>query len=324
MKRKHAALLLVLALLLTLAAAGCGKDSGSSKEFPNKKIELVVPYSAGGATDMMARPFAEKLSEILGQNVVVVNSPGASGSVAAMELLKKDPDGYSLLLASAANMTIVPIATQLDYTYEDFTPIGQMTHTPIAIAVAADSQYNTLEELLDDAKSSSSKLKYSSAGANSTDQIAMEILCGSLGITMDHMPYDGGSQAVAAAMGGHVDATVGSLPDVIPQYQAGTLRILAVFADERQDVMPDVPCMKELGYEGMAYGSWVAVVGPKGVDADVVATLEAAIEEAIADPDLQETWDKMSVYYNYLNAEDLAAKMESVNEEFGAVAAANS
>ncbi len=323
MKKNKLAVLLVVALLFSLVTAGCNRGSGGSDDFPSKEIELVVPYSAGGATDMMARPFAEKLSEILGKNVVIINSPGASGSVAAMELLKEKADGYSLLLASAANMTIVPIATKLDYTYEDFTPISQMTHTPIAIAVSSDSPYDTLEDLLEAAKTSSSNLKYSSAGANSTDQIAMQILCESLGITMDHMPYDGGSQAVAAAMGGHVDATVGSLPDVISQYQAGTLKVLAVFADERQDVMPDVPCMKELGYDGMAYGSWVAVVGPKGIDPDVVATLEKAIGDAVADPELQATWDKMSVYYDYLNAADLQAKMVTVNEEFGAVAAAN-
>ena len=317
--KKKLALLLVFVLVFSMLAVGCGSDEGTSDVYPSKEIELVVPYSAGGATDMMARPFAEKLSAVLGQNVVVLNTPGASGSVAAMELLSEDPDGYTLLLASAANMTIVPIATQLDYTYEDFTAVGQMTHTPIAIAVPAESEYQTLEDLIEAAKTTS--LKYSSAGANSTDQIAMEILADAAGFTMQHMPFDGGSQAVAQCLGGHVDATVGSLPDVIAQYQAGTLRVLAVFADERQEVMPDVPCMKELGYEGMAYGSWVAVVGPAGMDAEVVATLEAAIEECINDPELQETWDKMSVYYDYLNAADLSAKMVKVNEEFGAVAA---
>lgn len=319
--KKKLSLLLVLVLVFSMLAVGCGSEEAAPETFPAKEIELVVPYSAGGATDMMARPFAEKLSAILGQNVVVLNTPGASGSVAAMELLSEDADGYKLLLASAANMTIVPIATQLDYSYEDFTPVSQMTHTPIAIAVPADSEYQTLEALIEAAKAGS--LKYSSAGANSTDQIAMEILAGEAGFTMAHMPFDGGAEAVAQCMGGHVDATVGSLPDVISQYQAGTLKVLAVFADERQEVMPDVPCMKELGYEGMAYGSWVAVVGPAGMDAEVVATLEAAIEEAIADADLQATWDKMSVYYNYLNASDLAAKMVKVNEEFGAVAAAS-
>lgn len=319
MKRKTS-LFLILGMVSGLMLTACQSSTvEGADEYPSQDVNLIVPYSPGGATDLTARPLAEELTEVMGANVVVLNQAGASGSVAAAELLNEEPDGYNLLLASAANMTIVPYSTGLDYTYTDFTPIAQITHTPIALAVNSSSDIKTYEDFLEAAKTASSPLRYSSAGANSTDQIAMDILSEKEGITVTHMPFDGGSAAVAALLGDHVELTAGSLPDLVSQYQAGTINIIAVFADERQDVIPDVPCMKELGRDDMAYGSWIAVVGPKDMPEDIVKELSDAIKTAMDDPELQDIWEKMNVYASYLDSEALAEKMAIVDVEFGDV-----
>ena len=316
--RRKLLLGIVSLLLISTVLAGCSSsDEIDVVNYPNDDITITVGYAAGGATDLVVRPFADLFSNKAGVNVVVENLTGASGAVAAQEFLTERPDGYRLLMAAAPNMTIVPIATGLDYTYEDFTPIAQLTHTPIAIAVNIESPYQTWEEFLEGARSQT--LTYSSGGANSTDQIAMEIIAKEEGVTFNHMPYDGGSEATAALLGNHVDSTVGSLPDVLGHHNGGTIKILAVFADERQEVVPDVPSIKELGYDNMAYGAWTSLVGPPDMPQEIVDYLEAMTEEVISDPGLQDAWKNMNVYSHYLDAEGLAQKIADVDREFGAI-----
>jgi tripartite-type tricarboxylate transporter receptor subunit TctC len=301
-------------LLLTLLVVVFTGSAFALGNYPSKDITLVVGFGAGGATDLIVRPFAEVFAQKTGVNVIVENVTGASGAVAAQQMLTEKPDGYRLLIGAAPNMVIMPIAANLGYSYENFTLISQLTNTPIAIAVRSDSPYNTLDEFVAAAKEK--PLTYSSGGANSTDQLAMESIAREKEVTFSHMPFDGGAAATAALLGGHVDSTVGNLPDVSPQYDAGTLKILAVFADERLAVLPDVPCIKELGYDNMAFGTITSIVAPAGMNEEMMKYLEEKVKETMDDPKLQEVWNKMNVFAEYLDSEGLLQKYTNMMNSF--------
>ena len=305
--------LIPLLLILTLALSLFSFQAAAA-DYPTKDITITVGFGAGGATDLIIRPFAEVFAKKVGVNVVVENVTGASASVAAQQYLAVKPDGYKLLIGAAPNMVIMPIAADLGYSYENFTLIAQLTNTPIAIAVRSDSPYTTLDEFVNAAKDK--PLTYSSGGANSTDQLAMESIAQAKGVTFSHMPFDGGAEATAALLGGHVDSTVGNLPDVSSHYEAGSLRILAVFADERLEELPDVPSINELGYDDMAFGTITSVVAPAGLPEDIVTYLEAKVLETMEDPALQEIWTKINVFPEYLDAEGLKVKYDNMMNAF--------
>ena len=235
--------LLGLGIFCLVLAFGPGAQGA---EYPTRNIELVCPYGAGGSTSMGARIIAGTLSEMLGRTVVVNNKPGAGGSIGAEYVAKAKPDGYTLYFGSNATMVFIPLTQKgIGYSPEDFTPICNLTLAPNLLCVKDDSPYKTLNDFIQAAKTK--KMKYSTYGVNSGPNILMEAFGKAAGFKATHIPYPGAGPAYTACLGGHVDMAIstGTGGMVGP----GRLRILAVTSSERYDLQPNIPTLKELGYD---------------------------------------------------------------------------
>ncbi len=327
-------LIMFLVLLMFLPLAACTEaekpeeseaveeveeDNTEEISWPEKNIQIVVPYPPGGSTDMTIRTLGEELTRILGQNIVVLNRAGGGGSVGASEVANSKADGYTFTVGNGANMSIVPHSTEVPYTFKDFEPISQVSNTPLALAVGKDFPADTFEEWLDWTKENPGDMRFASAGANSTQQLTMSILQKKEDIKITHIPFDGSPQAVAGVLGGHVESVMAITTDLIPQYDAGEIKILALFADERIDELPEVPTSKELGYEDLGFGVWYGLVGPSGIPNEIVRKMDLAIKEALETDFVNDAFAKMNITIEYLNYEELGRKMERVDEMFGEI-----
>ena len=308
MKKKSFVLLLIVALLAVTMFAGCSdKEGGANDEWPSQTVKIIVPFAAGGSTDMTFRTLADQLTEDLGVNFVVENKEGGSGSLGLAEAGNAKPDGYTFGIGMGSNMCMVPNMSDTGYDAFDFTPVCQVTNTPLALAVNKDLPITTLEEFIEYAKNN--ELTYSSSGANNTQQVTMTLLGNKEGFEATHIPQDGAPAAVAACMGGHVDAVMAVATDLVSAYESDEVRVICLFDKERIGFLPEVPCSAELGYEDLTYGVWYSLVGPKGLDPAIVDKMEAAVVAALDSDYVKDAYKKMSVNAVYMNAEDLAAKI---------------
>lgn len=322
MKKAVAVLLGILMLLLLTA---CGSKQGSTpgkpaaKGWPEKNVTIIVPYPAGGSTDLTLRTLAEELKKNLGQNVVILNKAGGGGSVGAAECAIAKPDGYTFTVANAANMSIVPRGAQISYTYKSFTPISQISNTPLAIAVRDDFPANTLKEWIEWARKNEGKMRFGSAGANSTQQLTLNILSAKEKIKTTHIAFNGAGPAVAGVLGGHVETVVAITTDLVPNYKAGKLKLLAVFSDERVKELPNVPSIKELGYDDISFGVWYALVGPAGLPPEIVSKMDAAVKKSLDTTFIKDAYAKMNITAVYMDSKQLGAKMANIDKMFGEV-----
>lgn len=304
---------LVVAMVTALVAAGCGSSSSkpSAKEtkFPVKSISLIVPYAPGGSSDLSARPLADQLGSLLGQPMVVVNKPGAGGAVGAAEIARAKGDGYNLLNASIGPITIVPYSTKVNYDYKSFKPVAQLTDIPLALTVKKDSPIKNLKDFVEYAKKNPGKIRYGSPGAGNIQHVAMESFSKQVNIEVTHMPFEGANPAVAALIGGHVEAICTGTTEVNGHYKSGTVRVLAVTADKRIDFMPDVPTFKEQGFD-VVFGVWYGILAPKDTPDEVVNKLSDAIKKASEDPKVQDAWKKLYLVPAYLNPQEFSARIK--------------
>ena len=251
-----------------------------------KVITIVVPFPPGGSTDGMARALAPKMQEVLGQNVIVDNKPGATGTVGAGFVKRAPADGYTLLVTSLGPLVIAPhLLSNVPYnaaTDFDYLTVG--LQSPNVLVVPANSPYKTLADLIAAEKANPGKLSFGSSGSGSSDHLATEIFWQQTGTTGIHVPYKGGGPAITDAVGGQLDALFANVNSVIQFINTGKLRPLALAANKRSPVLPNVPTFSELGYkEVVAYG-WQAVVAPKGLQPDVKAKIYKAVIFALNDP----------------------------------------
>lgn len=278
----------------TLAAAtvvALGLPAAALAEFPTQGIEFMIPFNPGGGSDFAGRTVTQKISELRGWDFVIDNRAGAGGAVGLTHLATQPPTGYVIGLGQTSNMAINPALRDLDYDpIADFTPIALVNFQPMAVATAPDSPFADLAALLEAAGAEPEAVTMATPGAGTVSHLSMELLAGLAGVEWLHIPYSGASPAVTDAMGGQVDFVVGTLPSIRPHIESGALRGLAVTSAERSPVLPDVPTVAEFGFDGFAAGDWKAVVGPAGMDADVVEALNAAVNEALADPGLIEAF----------------------------------
>ncbi|MHC1761298.1 MAG: tripartite tricarboxylate transporter substrate binding protein [Negativicutes bacterium] len=319
LKRKYGVAVFVLVMVLVGSLiGGCGtkKAEAPKEQYPMKNITLIVPYPPGGSSDMTARPVAEQVSKILGKTMVVVNKAGAGGSVGAVEVAKGSPDGYNLVIASSGNMSIVPLTTPTGYTYKDFTPIAQLTDIPLVLAVDQNFPANTLEEFIQYAQKNKGKVRFSTPGTSSTQQVSTEILSNMKKMDLVHVSFNGAPASIAAVLGKNVEAVCVTATDILGMYKAKKLKVLAVYSNKRISLLPDVPCMQELGYKDFEYGIWYGIVGPKGMPEAAVKKLETAIAETVKMPSVNESWAKMGLISAYMDSKSLAAKIERLDGAF--------
>lgn len=270
---------------LTLSGAAAAQSS-SPAAYPDRPITLVVPFGAGGITDLVARATGKALSEQLGQPIVVENRPGAGGNIAADYVKRAKADGYTLLFATVGVLAVNP-HTDVKVNFnsaKDFTYVSLVGSTPHVLVVGPNVAVKTLPDLIKLAKAKPDSLSVGTAGVGSSPYQGMKILEDASKVQFLHVPFKSGSESVTNVASGQVDLTFEASPQVMPFVTSGKLRALAVANPQRLTTAPDVPSTAELGYPNIVSGSVAGVVGPAGIDAKIVSKLNAAIVSAVADP----------------------------------------
>ena len=273
------------ALALTLAGTSTAAAEGG---YPTKPVRLVIPYPPGGGTDITGRAMAQRLSEFLGQSVVIENKPGATGMIGAASVAKAAPDGYTVLFGAASEMAInASLFKTMSYDPRtDFEPVSLIAAFPLVFVAPATST-KTLPELVDAARARPGTVSYGSIGSGSPQHLAAELLSSMASVKFIHVPYKGSGPLVQDAVGGHLDMAVSSVPPAVPLVRSGKLRALAVTSAKRSEALPDVPTMAELGYAGYEFNTWVGVALPKGTPKPIADRLREGMVAALAAPDVQ-------------------------------------
>jgi len=271
-------------------AAGAGESAapaGEAAAFPDGDIRFVIPYSAGGPTDITARALAPCLGETLGTNVIAENITGGSGSVGLQDLISKPADGQTLAIVSPGMVALSPIANGLDYSREDVSSVGVISYSPMILVVGEDSPYSTGKEFFAAADEAPATLTVGVSGASTPQAIELQRLADEYGIEVIVVPFDGSSGAITALLGGHVDSVfVNDQEDVVQRIDSGDFTALAVSSPERQAHLPETPTLVELGYDDLTLAVTIyALAAPAGIPDDVVATLSDALEECLTNPE---------------------------------------
>ena len=262
-----------------------------AQAWPTRAITLVVPFAPGGGTDTFARPFAAKLSQELGQQVVIDNRAGAGGTVGAAMVAKAKPDGYTFLLGSVHHAVAVTAYKQLSYDLQkDLAPVTSVASVPDVLVIYPGIPANTLQEFIAYCKANPGKVNYGSAGLGTTRHLAGEIFNAKTGTVMTHVPYRGSGPATAALISGEVTAVFEGLGSAAPYIRSGKARALAVFSAERSPAFPDIPTAAQAGLPGFESLSWYGLWAPAGTDATVIVRMQAAVEKAFASADLKKAW----------------------------------
>ncbi|MGY2487399.1 Bug family tripartite tricarboxylate transporter substrate binding protein [Cupriavidus sp. CP313] len=321
-KAFHAVLGCVAAMTpLAVSAATAAPET----DYPRQAIRIVVPYAAGGMTDIVARVVGQKLGERLGQPVVVENRPGAATIVGAELVAGARPDGYTLLAATNTTLTINPwLYPSLRYDpVKSFAPIAMVASAPSVIVVNPQLPAKTLGDLVQLARTKPGSVSYASYGNGSTAHLAGEMLKARAGVELLHVPYKGSAPAKAAVMANEVSVTFEPAFTGMPQISAGKIRALAVMSSKRSAVLPDVPTTAELGYAGMEMAAWVGFMTPRGTPTAIVSKLAGEIERIVNEPDVRRTLLQSGAEPAGYYGEAFAAYMRDENARYGRVITAS-
>jgi len=261
-----------------------------AQPYPNRPIQLVVAYPQGGTGEIVGRPLAEKLTASLGQPVNLEYRPGGSGAAGTQSIAHAAPDGYTLLLGQTGELVINRyLIRDLGYDPDrDLRPVALVAQIPLALVVKADAPFTTVDDLLKAARASRRGLSFSSGGPGTTGQFSAELLRLRSAARLIHVPSDGAAAALRAVSDGQVDFYFAPLPLALPEVRAGKLKILAVSLPRRSLAVPTVPTMIESGFRNFTLSAWVSVLAPRNTPMDIVNRLNAAINHALAQPDLRE------------------------------------
>ena len=272
-----------------MAAASLCSAAALAQPYPNKPIRAVVPFAAGSATDQIGRAFAEKMSQTLGQQVVVDNKPGASGMLGADIVAKAPNDGYTILIGTnSTNAALKFLMKKLPYDQDTaFAPVAYIGSVPLMVAVNNDFPAKTLKEFVDQAKAKPGQVSF--AYASTSQQVSSEMLSSMAGIKMNAIPYKSGPNAMTDLIGGQVNMFTADFAVTVPQHKAGKIRGLAVTSSKRVAVVPELPTVNEaLGLKDYELIAYFAVFAPAGTPADVIARLNQAVNAAANSKDIQD------------------------------------
>jgi tripartite-type tricarboxylate transporter receptor subunit TctC len=277
--------LLCFALCLLLTPFGA-----EAQAWPSKSIRLVVPYPAGGSGDIVARAVAHRMSEGLGQQVVVDNRGGANGNIGTEHVAKSAPDGYTFLMATDIQFSISPaIFNNLPYDPDkDFEPITIVTFSPNILLAHPSLPANNVPELVAYARANPGKLDYGSTGPGSTHHLSFELLKVLAKVDLNHVPYKGAGQALPDLLAGRIQVMFMGIPQSLPHVRQGRLKVLAVGSPQRLAILPDVPAAAEAGYPGYESVNWWALFAPAGTPREITARIRDEVVKAIAQPDIRE------------------------------------
>jgi tripartite-type tricarboxylate transporter receptor subunit TctC len=276
---------IVLALMLAIGAA----TTASAQSWPDKPIRMIVPLPAGAAVDVIGRLICAKLSERLGQTIVIENRPGASGTLASDAVAKAAPDGYTLGMAtSTTHVTSIILNSKLPYDpVKDFVPVSLIGVAPYVLTVYPKLPVKDLKELLALAKAKPKGLSYSSVGNASLGHLATELMASMANVQLNHVPYRSTGQAVLDLAEGRIDITFGLLGSNLPLLREGKIRALATTTEKRADQTPDVPTMAEAGLPGFEASLWFAMIAPAALPQPIVERLNREVNAILGDPDVK-------------------------------------
>ena len=284
--------------LIGLLAACALVAPALAQDYPNKPIRMLVPFTPGGGTDILARIVAGKMSESMGQQVIVENKPGANTLVASEAVAKAAPDGYTLLMQTnnlASNPTLYQGKMTFD-TLKDLVPVALVAGNPHVLVVHPSVPAKNLKEFIALAKAKPKTITFASAGSGTVNHLSGELLSMLSGIEMVHVPYKGSGSVMPDLLGGHVNALFAAMPTVTQHIKDGKLRAIAVTTPRRFRNLPDVPTIVELGYPGYDFSSWFGVLAPGGTPQPIIARLNAEIVKALKDPAVQQKLDNYEIF----------------------------
>jgi tripartite-type tricarboxylate transporter receptor subunit TctC len=288
----------------------------AAAEYPERPIQMIVAYNAGGGTDVAARTLVPYIEKYLGEGatISVLNKPGAGGEVGFTALANSEPDGYTIGFINTPVLLTVPLERLARYTLDSFMPVGNVVDDPGVFAVAADGDIKTLDDLVAAAKERPGELTYATTGIGSDDHLAMLKFQRLTGTELQHVPFEGSAPARAALLGGHVDVGVINAGEAIPYSEEGKVTLLGQMSEERWEGAADVPTFKEQGYD-IVSGSARGIAAPAGTPQENVDALAAAIEKAIQDPEFREKAAQQALPLSYLGPQDYRQMLEDTQKE---------
>lgn len=281
---------------LTLTVLLCASGTATSQTYPNRPIKVVIPYSAGGAAEAVARPIFERMSQILGQQVVIISKPGSNGEAGTASVASADPDGYTLLFATTGpNVNSIALGKDVRYTTRSFQPITIFVDSPSFLLVRSSLPIHNLQELIAYAKANPGKLNYGTLGSGSAPQVALKTLNRAAGIDIKEIPYPGVAGATTDILADRIDLLSSVISAIGPHIESGKLRPLGIVTPRRTSVMPDVPTIAELlpGYTPVS--SWLGLMAPAGTPKEIIDRIYKASVEAVRTPEVSERLRKMAL-----------------------------
>jgi tripartite-type tricarboxylate transporter receptor subunit TctC len=285
--------------------------------YPEKSVTYICVFSAGGSNDIMARNIAETMKRYFPKPVVVVNRPGAGGSIGTAEVIQSRPDGYVIGHSTMTSLTIQPHRQSLPYdTPDDYTPIARVGGMAWYVMVPYDSSLNTFSDLIEYAKANPGKLRMGHYGIGHLSHLILEDLKQKAKIDLTLVPYPGGGEAVAAILGKHIEASLGGPQEVIPQVQAKKVKLLAVCDEKRNPLFPEVPTFKEMGLN-ITDTTYSVVIGPKGLSIEVVSKLDEALRNVSKDPNFLDFMQRNGFFLPYEGPKDVSKRIWEDYKRYG-------
>ena len=301
---------------LVSAVASCFSGTCAAQTYPAKPVRVITPWPTGGLTDVVGRLIFQKISETTGQQFVIDNRPGASGTIGADIVAKSKPDGYVLMVHSTTHVGNPHIYKQLPYdTLKDFVGIGLLSAQTGLLVVHPSLPVKTVKELIAFAKAHPNKILYATSGSGSFSHLAIALLTSMTRTQMTHVPYKGGGPATTAIVSGETQFLVGSPAAVVTQLEARRLRLLAVSSDTRLTQFPTTPTVAEAGVPGYEFRGWVGVFAPAGTPQAIVDWVNAEIKKAQTSPDMKARLEPFEPWY--MTPEQTAARIKSDYEKYG-------
>jgi tripartite-type tricarboxylate transporter receptor subunit TctC len=306
-----------------VSAAVTASAALAQADYPNRPVKLIVGFPPGSSADIAARVVGNRMTQVLGQQVVVESKPGAASSIAAAEVARADKDGYTLFMLSAANVINEQINPKLTFNIaKDFAPVAMVNTTAIILAVNPSLGLNDVKSLVALAKSKPGELNYASTGPGTVPHLAGELLAARTGIKIQHVPYKGSPEAATDLLAGRVSMMFSPASAVIAQGKEGKLKLLATATGQRLGVLPDLPTMVQAGIADFETSIWFGLVAPAGTPRPVIDKLAKAVGEATAAPEVAKAWEPQGIVPLKGGPDDLARYIASETRRWGEAASA--
>jgi tripartite-type tricarboxylate transporter receptor subunit TctC len=313
---RHLGRLVAAACLALLAAA-----PAPAQEYPNRVIKMVIAFPPGGPTDFVGRILADKLKDLLGQSVIIENRPGAAGAIGAEAVVRAAPDGYTLFLTTSGAVAITP-HLQPDTRYDpvrDFAPISQVVGVTTTLAVRPELGVNSAKDLVAMAKAKPATIPFASTGVGSPPHLALELFQSAADAKFVHVPYRGAAPAITDLLGGQVTAMFADAPVLLPHIQAGKLKAIGAASGVRNPMLPDVPTLKEQGYDDTVADNWYALLAPAKTPRAIIAKLNQAVRAALDDPAVRDKLIKSGAIPTPTSPEELGKFLKEEFDRWGKV-----